>query len=101
LFPFVCFLVLGRLTTKEDVYPFDFIGSQNYLRRKNRTIIEATKATIHDHHLLMVLWAEASMTTVYGQNRSPHQILQNMTLEEAFTKVNPKGGHFRIFGCPS
>jgi hypothetical protein len=23
-----------------------------------------------------------------------------MTPEEAFTKVNPEVGHFRIFGCP-
>jgi hypothetical protein len=69
-------------------------------RRKNITIIEATKAMIHDQSLLMILWAEASMTTVYGQNMSPHQILKNMTPEEAFTRVKPKIGHFRIFGCP-
>ena len=40
------------------------------------------------------------MTAVYVQNRSPHQTLRNMTPEEAFTGVNPKVGHFRIFGCP-
>jgi hypothetical protein len=55
---------------------------------------------IHDHNLPMILWAEASMTTVYVQNRSPHHILKNMTLEEGFTGVNPKVGHFRVFGCP-
>jgi hypothetical protein len=48
----------------------------------------------------MILWAEASMTTVYVQNRSPHKILKNMTPEEAFTGVKPEVGHFRIFGCP-
>jgi len=48
----------------------------------------------------MTLWAEAYMTTVYVQNRSPHQILKNITPEEAFTKVKPEIGHFRIFGCP-
>jgi hypothetical protein len=67
--------------------------------RKNITIIEATKAMIHDHNLPMILWAEASMTTVYVQNRSPHQILKNMTPEEAFTGVKPEVGHFGIFGC--
>jgi hypothetical protein len=51
--------------------------------------------------LPMVLWVEASMTTIYGRNMSPHQILKNMTPEEAFTRVKPKVGHFRIFGCPS
>jgi hypothetical protein len=33
-------------------------------------------------------------------NRCPHKILKNITLEEAFTGVNPEVGHFRIFGCP-
>jgi hypothetical protein len=68
--------------------------------RKNRSIIEAVKAMIHDQHLPMFLWAEASMTTVYVQNRCPHKTLRNMTPEEAFTEVKPKVGHFRIFGCP-
>jgi hypothetical protein len=68
--------------------------------RKNITIIEASKEMIHDQSLPMILWAEASMTTIYIQNMSPHQILKNMTPEEAFTVVNPEVGHFRIFGCP-
>jgi transposase InsO family protein len=33
--------------------------------RKNRTIIKATKAMIHDQSLPMTLWAKACMTTVY------------------------------------
>jgi transposase InsO family protein len=40
--------------------------------RKNKTIIEATKAMIHDQSLPMTLSAEACMTTIYVQNRSPH-----------------------------
>jgi hypothetical protein len=55
---------------------------------------------IHDQSLPMILWAKASMTALYVQNRSPHQILKNMTPKEAFTGVKPKVGHFRIFGCP-
>jgi hypothetical protein len=69
------------------------------VERKNKTIIEATKAMIHEQSLPMNLWVEACMTTVYVQNRS-HQILKNITPEEAFTKVKPEIGHFRIFGCP-
>jgi transposase InsO family protein len=53
--------------------------------RKNRTIIEETKATIHDQSLPMTLWEKACMTTMYVQNRSPHQILKNISPEEAFT----------------
>jgi hypothetical protein len=68
--------------------------------RKNKTIIEATKAMIHDQSLPMTLWAEACMTSVYVQNLSPHYIVKNITPEEAFTKVKPEIRHFRIFGCP-
>jgi hypothetical protein len=38
------------------------------------------------------------MTSIYVQNHSPHQILENITPEEAFTKVKLEIGHFRIFG---
>jgi hypothetical protein len=48
----------------------------------------------------MILWAEASMKGVYIQNRSPHNIIKNMTLEEAFTRVKLEFGYFRIFQCP-
>jgi hypothetical protein len=48
----------------------------------------------------MNLWDETCMTTMYVQNRSPHQILKNSTLKEAFIGVKPEIGHFRIFGCP-
>jgi hypothetical protein len=54
---------------------------------------------IHDQSLPMTLWEEACLTTVYVQNRSPHQILKNITPEEAFIGVKPEIGHFRIFGC--
>jgi hypothetical protein len=68
--------------------------------RKNKTIIEETKAMIHDQSLPMNLWVEACMTTIYVKNTSPHQILNNITLDEAFTGVKLEIGHFRIFGCP-
>jgi hypothetical protein len=55
---------------------------------------------IHDQSLPMTLWAEACMTAVYVQNRSPHQILKNITPKEAFTGMKPEIGHFKIFGCP-
>jgi hypothetical protein len=48
----------------------------------------------------MILWAKACMTTIYVQNKSPHQILKNITPEEAFTREKAEIGHFRIFGCP-
>lgn len=53
---------------------------------------------IHDQNLQTFLWAKASRTVVYIQNQSPHKILENMTLEEAFTGIKPEVSHLRIFG---
>ena len=54
--------------------------------RKNRTIMEVVKTMIHDQHLPMCLWAEASMTTVYVQNRLSHSALGFKTPEEMFSE---------------
>ena len=48
----------------------------------------------------MHLWAEASSTTVYVQNISPHKILGNKTPEQVFNGKKPEVNHLRIFGCP-
>ena len=49
--------------------------------RKNRTIMEAVKAMIHDQDLPMHLWEEAARTTVYVHNISPQRVLGNKTSE--------------------
>jgi hypothetical protein len=68
--------------------------------RKNRAICEAAKAMMCDQDLPTSLWAEATSTAVYIQNRSPCAIMGEKTLEEPFTGENPEVGHLRIFGCP-
>lgn len=67
--------------------------------RKNKAIVGAARAMIHDQGLPLFLWVEACNIVVYLQNRSPHSILKNMTPEEAFTKEKPHVGHLHIFGC--
>jgi hypothetical protein len=67
--------------------------------RKNRSIVEAAKVMIHDQSLPMHLWAKASSTTVYVQNRSPHKILGNKTPKEVFTGKKLEVSYLRIFGC--
>ena len=37
---------------------------------------------------------------MYVQNRCFHAILKDKTPEEVFTRLKPKVGHLRIFGCP-
>jgi transposase InsO family protein len=68
--------------------------------RKNRTIMEAIKTMIHDQDLPMHLWAEATRTTVYVQNRLSHSALGLKTLEEMFTGKKLEVSHLKIFSCP-
>jgi IS30 family transposase len=68
--------------------------------RKNRVIINVVKAMIHNQSLPMFLWVEGCNTTVYLQNRSPHQTLEGKTPEEAFIGSRLEIGHPKIFGCP-
>ena len=67
--------------------------------RKNRTIMEAARAMLHDQDL-PILHTEYSRTTVYVQNHTPHRILENKTLEEVFFGKKPEVSHLKIIGCP-
>jgi hypothetical protein len=67
-------------------------------KRKNRTIVGATRAMLHDQGLPMHLWAEACNTTVYVQNHCPHKVLGMNTSEEAFIGKKLDVSHFKIFG---
>jgi len=53
---------------------------------------------LHGQGLPLHLWAEAYNIEFYVQNRSPHQILESKTLEEAYSDKRPDFSHFRIFG---
>ena len=52
--------------------------------QKDRTIMEAARAMLHDQDIPMHLWEEASKTMMYVQNRTPHRVLENKTPEEVF-----------------
>jgi hypothetical protein len=58
--------------------------------RKNRAIVGAARAMLHDQGLPLFLWAEACYTAVYLQNRSPHRAVGSMTPEEAFSGKKPE-----------
>ena len=68
--------------------------------RKNRILCEAAKSMLHDRDISAYLWAEATSTAVYIQNRSPHAVLDEKTPKEVFTGEKPDISHLRIFGCP-
>jgi transposase InsO family protein len=65
--------------------------------RKNRTIVGAARAMLHDQGLPMHLWAEACNTAVYVQNRCPYRALGMSTPEKSFTGKKPDISHFKIF----
>ena len=56
---------------------------------KNRTIVGAARAMLHDQGLLLHLWAEACNTTVYVQNHCPHRILGMSKPEESILLKTP------------
>jgi len=66
--------------------------------RKNISIVGAERVMLHDQGLLLHLWDKECNTTVYLQNRSPHQILEMSTPEEGFIGKKPDVPHFKIFG---
>jgi hypothetical protein len=68
------------------------------VERKNRTIMGATRAILHDRGLPIHLWAEACNTAVYVQNRCPHRVLGMSTPEEAFTGKKLDVSHLKKFG---
>lgn len=68
--------------------------------RKNKSIVEASKAMIHDLDLPMFLWKKASTTIVYVKSKRPHSILGHKTPERPFTRIKPKDSGLRISSCP-
>ena len=73
---------------REMITPYNH--QQNGIAKMNNiTIMEATKAMLHDQDLPMHLWAEVARTTIYVQNRTPHLVLENKTPEEAFSEKKP------------
>lgn len=53
---------------------------------------------LYDQDMPKFLWAEACNTTVYVQNRVPHNALGKITPESVFTGRKLEVSHFRIFG---
>ena len=55
---------------------------------------------MHDQNMHTTIWAKASNTSVYIQNRSPHAILENITPKEVFSENKLDLSHLWFFGCP-
>ena len=62
--------------------------------------MEAARAMLHYHDIPMHLCMEATRTTVYVQNCTPHLVLDNKNPEEDCSGEKPEVIHLRIFGYP-
>jgi hypothetical protein len=65
---------------------------------KNRIVVGATRAMIHDNGMPLFLWTKASSATIYLQNMSHHIVLGKWTHEETFQGTRPDVSHIRIWG---
>nr|GEV65639.1 retrovirus-related Pol polyprotein from transposon TNT 1-94 [Tanacetum cinerariifolium] len=69
-------------------------------KRKNRTLIEATRITLADSKLPTTFWAEVVNTACYVQNRVLVVKPYNKTPYELFHGRTPTLSFMRPFGCP-
>ncbi len=76
---------------EETIVPYN-LEKNGVAERKNRIIMEAVKAILHDQKLPKFLWGEVANIVVYVQNRSPHLALNNKTPKEVFIGDKPEVG---------
>ena len=73
--------------------------------RKNRHILEVTRALLFTNNVPKYLWGEAVLTAVYLMNRMPSKVLQFKTPLSLLQQNFPKSKLFsstlplRMFGC--
>ena len=66
--------------------------------RKNRTLKEMANCMIQSKGLSLQYWAEAINCANYIVNRTPTNVLQGITPEEAWSKIKPTNFGVRSFG---
>lgn len=67
--------------------------------RKNRHLLEVTRALLFSGNLPKKFWADAVLTSCYLINRLPSRILNYKSPLEALYKRKFNISHLRIFGC--
>ncbi len=81
-------------------YSCSYSPQQNGVaERKNRHIVEITRAMLNEKNLPNYFWAKVVVTIIYIMNRTPTAAIHGMTSEEKFTSKNPDVSHLRVFGC--
>jgi transposase InsO family protein len=68
------------------------------VERKDRTLIEATRAMLDEYKTLVNYWAEAVHTACHAVNRLYLHKMREKTAYELLTGKKPKVHYFRVFG---
>nr|KYP49198.1 Retrovirus-related Pol polyprotein from transposon TNT 1-94 [Cajanus cajan] len=67
--------------------------------RKNRTIMNAIRAVLHEKQVPKTFYPEVVKWYVHIQNRSPTTTVEYKTPEEVWCGIKPHVNYFCIFGC--
>ena len=72
--------------------------------RKNKHLLEVTRALLFTNQVPKYLWGEAVLTTTYLINRTPNKVLNFETPFDVFHKIYPTDQlssslPLKIFGC--
>jgi hypothetical protein len=68
------------------------------VERKNRTLKEMANCMLQSKGLSLRFWAEAINCANYIVNRTPTDVLKNITPEEAWSSIKPDVSHSHVFG---
>src|SRR3954468_5133787 len=75
------------------------IDNANYVKRKNRFLVELARTMLSDANLPKYFWADAVSTACYVGNRVIIRPILKKTPYELFKGRKPNISHFHIFGC--
>lgn len=69
------------------------------LERKDRHILNTSRALRFDAGFPISLWGECVLTAAYLINRLPSKVIQNKTPHEVLLGVKPTYSEMTVFGC--
>jgi len=71
------------------------------VERRNKTVMEMTRALLKSMSVPGKFWGEAVRHAVYLLNRLPTKVLGDVTPYESWTGRKPSLRHLKVFGCIS
>lgn len=69
------------------------------VERKNRIVMNLVRCMLTEKQVPKAFWQEVVRWCVHVLNKCPTLVVQNRTLEEAWSGMKPTVEYFRVFGC--